>query len=871
MWFGAPKRASFATNNHVADGADDAIERTDRRESTMKRRADDGVDADASLKARSERAVRETLERKRSKARKDAFDDDANRASTTGVNGDKGTKTTTKTTFSDGMMTFPGRGVDEVARALNVPLPFRRVSTGEGGAVDGVGACGAEAKTNADASDVEEDEWDDVDEYDYGAYVPDVEVEEAVKLEETRELSKAVEEANVGRRKKKVRRLNDEERTALLSTHHAHVLCLVARGRIVRSAASSALLRALLVSCAPRRLVEACATKSSTVEASSLAMLVDWFSNAVAPPISIDDDDDDNGGGGGGGARDVVKDARWRRREFGKAMCRAGKSTRGGVVGVASRLSRVWSQRGRVSMTEEESCAIFASLCQGLGMVCRLVSSLEPVPIRASASRLEAMGAVKSSRLPQVQPLEADGFVRHWCEVLCARHGLEPDAKGNARWVSVVPSKSGSVDAPEIIFGTRKRGTTSDASSSMPYVLAFYGDSGARDVTRKYAIAFSQALHHRTPDWKWWEKVTKHVETLHRNGIARDASPELRKLIEAADAAELFEMDTRSSKERVPGTMTEIKNHPLWVVERFLTKSQCIHPRHPVKGLIAGEPVFPRSCVKELKSAERWKSECRRRVLDELLESPVRKIHSRASQARIKALTRARDGWFMTQAEGSKERLESEEWRIEMASRDDCPADPARMPGDIALYGEWQTEPWTPPAAVGGLVPKNDRGNVDLYGNALPPPGTVHINFPRIYKTAKTMQIDYAPALVGFEYKAGGKTLPVFNGIVVCEEFKDELLKRHEEAEEVRKAAIEAKMYREACLKWRLLLGAIWTRRRLRDEFQKDSQPELDPTAARIAAAKKLNEASQVNDDAPSQPVAVEPLTLGATAFVEEL
>ena len=133
------------------------------------------------------------------------------------------------------------------------------------------------------------------------------------------------------------------------------------------------------------------------------------------------------------------------------------------------------------------------------------------------------------------------------------------------------------------------------------------------------------------------------------------------------------------------------------------------------------------------------------------------------------------------------------------------------------------------------------------------------------------MQIDYAPALVGFEYKAGGKTLPVFNGIVVCEEFKNELLKRHEEVEEARKAAIEAKMYKESCLKWRLLLGAIWTRRRLRDEFQKDAQPELDPTAARIAAAKKLNEASKANDDAPSQPVAVEPLTLGATAFVEEL
>jgi hypothetical protein len=188
----------------------------------MKRRADDGVDADASLKARSERAVRETLERKRSKARKDA-DDDASANRATDVNGDKGTTAT----FPGGMMTFPGRGVDEVARRLNVPLPFRRVTEDETGAADGVGACGAEAKTNADASDVEEDEWDDVDDYDYGAYVPDVELEETVKLEETRD-PKAVEEANVGRRKKKVRRLNDEERTALLATHHAHVLCLVA-------------------------------------------------------------------------------------------------------------------------------------------------------------------------------------------------------------------------------------------------------------------------------------------------------------------------------------------------------------------------------------------------------------------------------------------------------------------------------------------------------------------------------------------------------------------------------------------------------------------------------------------------------------------
>ena len=147
-------------------------------------------------------------------------------------------------------------------------------------------------------------------------------------------------------------------------------------------------------------------------------------------------------------------------------------------------------------------------------------------------------------------------------------------------------------------------------------------------------------------------------------------------------------MDARSSRERVPSTMTEIKNHPLWVVERFLTRSQCVHPRHPVKGLIAGEPVFPRSCVKELTSAERWKSECRRRVMDASLSAPVRAIHSRASQARVRGLARAREGWLLTQAEGSKERLENEEWRLTMLAREDCPEDPQSVPGDIALYGE---------------------------------------------------------------------------------------------------------------------------------------------------------------------------------------
>ena len=444
--------------------------------------------------------------------------------------------------------------------------------------------------------------------------------------------------------RKKSRRLTDEERANLLATHHTHVMCVFARGMLVRAAASSALLRALVSSCAPPELARsvgaASSSSCSTIEVGTLARLVDWFADVIAPPICLDDEEEEEEDEKKKKTR--VKDARWRRRAFGVALSRAGRGVDGGAARLAARLAHLWSKRGTVRMSEEASAALFAALCQGLGLSCRLVLSLEPTPIRASAAKLESIGALRSSKVPSVDAdvRDAGDYARHWCEVLCARR--EENGETIPRWVCAAPTTRGSCDSPEIIFGNRKRTTTADASSSMPYVVAFYHDLGARDVTRKYALAFSQALHHRTPDWKWWEKITTFAERAHRDAVARDCAPEMRTLLERADAAEMFEMDARSSRERVPSTMTEIKNHPLWVVERFLTRSQCVHPRHPVKGLIAGEPVFPRSCVKELKSAERWKSECRRRVMDASLSAPVRAIHSRASQARVRGLARAR-------------------------------------------------------------------------------------------------------------------------------------------------------------------------------------------------------------------------------------
>lgn len=51
----------------------------------------------------------------------------------------------------------------------------------------------------------------------------------------------------------------------------------------------------------------------------------------------------------------------------------------------------------------------------------------------------------------------------------------------------------------------------------------------------------------------------------------------------------------------------------------------------------------------------------------------------------------------------------------------------------------------------------------------------MHLRLPRVFAVAKRLNIDYAPAMVGFEFK-NGQSYPVFDGIVVCSEFKDAIL-----------------------------------------------------------------------------------------------
>jgi xeroderma pigmentosum group C-complementing protein len=83
---------------------------------------------------------------------------------------------------------------------------------------------------------------------------------------------------------------------------------------------------------------------------------------------------------------------------------------------------------------------------------------------------------------------------------------------------------------------------------------------------------------------------------------------------------------------------------------------------------------------------------------------------------------------------------------------------------------------------IQGKVPKNERGQVDLWADCLIPVGVVHLEQPRMSLLAKKLGIDYAPAMLGFEVRKR-HSIPNIKGIVVCEEFKDILVDAFNEAE----------------------------------------------------------------------------------------
>lgn len=52
--------------------------------------------------------------------------------------------------------------------------------------------------------------------------------------------------------------------------------------------------------------------------------------------------------------------------------------------------------------------------------------------------------------------------------------------------------------------------------------------------------------------------------------------------------------------------MQAYRNHPLYAIEKWLTKYQILYPKGPILGFCSGHAVYPRTCVQTLHTKERW-------------------------------------------------------------------------------------------------------------------------------------------------------------------------------------------------------------------------------------------------------------------------
>ncbi|KAH7640586.1 dna repair protein rhp42-like protein [Dermatophagoides farinae] len=314
------------------------------------------------------------------------------------------------------------------------------------------------------------------------------------------------------------------------------------------------------------------------------------------------------------------------------------------------------------------------------------------------------------------------------------------------------------------------------------YVFAIDNGGFIADVTQRYcSLWYSRNRVKSRVDDQWLQITMQRFQRIEN-------SPEMK--------ADQNEFDKMLENAELPRYRTNYKDHPLYALERDLLQYQAFYPPNPsTLGFINNEPIYSRDCVHLLKSRERWLRDARTVKLN---ETSYKIIKSRLKRKR-------KSSSMMMDFDGGGSEYGREE---------------------LELFGYWQTEPYIPPVATNGIVPRNAYGNVDLYQKCMLPKGTVLLESkPYLMRLANQMNIDCASAIIGFAFKKQPNRVnfgPVCGGgYVVCEQDKDKLLNAYEkyriEQETKDRLAKEKRIYGN----WRRLIRSVIIRQNLKIKYGK--------------------------------------------------
>ncbi|KAL2267281.1 hypothetical protein VTJ83DRAFT_4558 [Remersonia thermophila] len=409
--------------------------------------------------------------------------------------------------------------------------------------------------------------------------------------------------------------------------------------------------------------------------------------------------------------------------------------------------------------------------------------------------------AIEVPQAPQKRGKAYDAdleFPHYWTEVL---------SPVTNRYLAVDAVVKGVVATNrELVESLEPRGGKADrAKQVMAYVVAHSQDGTAKDVTVRYLKR--QMLPGRTKGMRipvekvpvydrhgnvkrhhqhdWFKTVMKGYSRGGQQHPATEADQQ-------EDATDLKPavMERKEVKEGEE-TLQYYKQSKEFVLARHLRREEALLPTaKPVKMFknkgkkSEEEPVYLRKDVVQVKSAETWHKQGRAPLPG---VEPLKRVPYRA------ATTNRRREIAEAEAATGEKVLQG-------------------------LYSFDQTDWIIPPPIQDGIIPKNEYGNIDLFVEHMCPEGAVHVPYRGAMRVAKRLGIDYAEAVVDFEF-GHRMAVPVIQGVVIAEEHYERVMEELRKDEEERKRKEDDKRRKVALGMWRKFMMGLRIVERIRLEY----------------------------------------------------
>lgn len=362
----------------------------------------------------------------------------------------------------------------------------------------------------------------------------------------------------------------------------------------------------------------------------------------------------------------------------------------------------------------------------------------------------------------------------------------------------------------ELVESLEPRGAKADkAKQIMAYVIGYSDDGTAKDVTVRYLkgnIFPGRSKGMRMPlekipvynkhgkvkryeQFDWFKSVMRGYTRGWENYPLTDIDYDE----EASDLrpAQPQKKEVKEGEE----TLQYYKQSKEFVLARHLKREEALLPSaEPVKvfknktkgkkGEPEEEPVYLRKDVVQVKSEETWHKQGR---------APKSGVQPRKHAPYRAATTNRRRELAEAEALAGRKVLQG-------------------------LYSIDQTDWIIPPPIKDGVIPKNQYGNIDLFVEHMLPEGAAHVPYRGATRVCKRLEIDFAEAVVDFEF-GHRMAVPVIQGVVIAEEHFDKVMEELAKDEAEKKRKEDEKRRKAVLAMWRRLLMGMRIRERIRKEY----------------------------------------------------